>query len=162
MKRMSVILSALALVALMSTAALARGGMGMGPGMMGPGYAYNTQITPEQQAAFQKARADFLKATQDLRAQIAQRRVELRTLWAQPNPDQARITALNNQLVDLRAQLLKKRNQYLASFAGTGFGPGFCPGFGGGFGPRGGYHMMGRGWGMGMGMGMGYGGGPCW
>ncbi len=169
MKRMSVIFSALAIVALISTVALARGGMGMGPGSMGPGYAYNTQITPQQQAALQKARADFLKDTQDLRNQIAQKRVELSTLWAQPNPDQARVTALNNQLVDLRAQLLKKRNQYLANFAGSGFGPGFgpgfCPGFGGGFGPHGGYHMMGRGWGMGyggMGMGMGYSGGPCW
>ena len=154
MKRASIIVSALALVARISTVALARGGVGpgmMGPGMMGPGYAYNTRLTPEQQAAWQKSRAAFLKDTQDLRAQIAQRRVELSTLWSQPNPDRARITALSNQLVDLQAQLAKKRNQYLANFGGAGFGPGFCPGFGGG------YHMMGRGMGM-MGMGMGYGG----
>lgn len=167
MKKWTTITASLALTLTMAAAAWAVGpGYGMMGRGMGPGYAGQPQITAEQQAEFVKARAAFLKDTQALRQQAAAKRIELGALWAQPQPDQARITALSNELVDLRAQLAKKRNQYLAQFPGAGV-QFRGRGYGGHMGPGGGFcgygyggHMGGRGYG-GRSM-MGFGPGNCW
>ncbi len=141
MKRYGYLIVALALAALVSTAAWARGPMGAGGGYGGgPGYGYS-QVAPAQQEAWAKFQNDTL----ELRKQLAARNVELRTLYSQPNPDQARVQTLTQEISNLRAQIGQK-----ATEAGFGYGSGFGPGYGtGGYGPG---HA--RGYGMG--------GGYCW
>jgi zinc resistance-associated protein len=100
-------------------------------------------------AKIQQARAKFLTETLDLRKTIAAKRLEMRTFYAQPKKDTAKIKALANELIDLRAQVAKKRNEYMGDYA-----PFFAGGRGG--------HRGGRpGPGMGMGGGPGFGPGSC-
>lgn len=161
-KKVMVGFLSLALAALVSTAAWAGPGWGRGMGM-GPGYyGQGSQLTAEQAQQLDKARAEFLAQTQDLRKQMAAKAIELRTLTAQPGYDQAKAQALADELADLRAQMVKARNAFAAAHpelqgfgpgAGRGFGRGFCGGPGSGFGH-----------GMRGGFGGGFGGGPgsCW
>jgi len=158
MKKTIVILMSLALMATVVGAAMARGG---GPGYgMGPGYGKGPgqyqQLTPEQYAEMNKARAQFLKDTLELRQAMQAKRTELAMLYAQQTPDQAKIQALENEMIDLRSAIAKKANEAgisqgrgfgrgMGRGMGRGQGRGFCPGFAGG--PGGGY---------------GQGGGPCW
>lgn len=148
MKKFAAITAALGLAALLSTSAIAAGpGHGGGQGM---GYGYHhgyANLTPEQQAEVDQARAAFLNDTLKLRQEIAAKRAELGTLYAQPNPDQAKIKALSDEMVDLQAQLAKKRNEYAAKLPAGSF-----RGMGG----------RGMGGGMGFGGGMGGGKGACW
>ncbi|MBU1276817.1 MAG: periplasmic heavy metal sensor [Proteobacteria bacterium] len=152
MKKLMVILGSMALVATMAVGAWA-GPWGQGPGYGpgncpgyaagsggGPGYGPGANMSKEDYEKFQANRAAFMKDTLQLRQSLATKRVELRTLYAQPDADQAKIKALNNELIDLRAQLAKKAND--AGLAGNGFGRGFRGGPGG--------------------RGMGYGSGTCW
>lgn len=74
------------------------------------------KLTPEQRAEYKKAKADFLNDTMALRQQLAAKRVELKTLLAQPNPDAAKIKAVADEKVDLLAQVMKKYNEYLAKY----------------------------------------------
>ena len=147
MKRTFAILS---VVAVMALSGLAIAGPGGGPGMMGQGYGYGAQVTPEQAKAHQAKLAKFMESTLDLRKAIAVKRIELQTARFQVNPDTAKSQALYSEMVDLRAQLAKKRMEILGDSAGFG------PGYGRGHGMRGG-----RGYGM-RGGGGGYGPGTCW
>jgi zinc resistance-associated protein len=169
MKKMMVILGSMALVATMAVGAWAGPwgpGQGYGPGNCpgyaaggpggGPGYGPGPNMTKEQYEQFQAKRAAFLQETLPLRQTMAAKGIELRTLYAQPNADQATIQKLRGELIEMRSQLAKKAND--AGLPGVGFGRG---GFGrGGYG-HGGYGMMGYGGGPGM-MGAGYGPGACW
>jgi zinc resistance-associated protein len=154
-KKYAALTAAVGLAALISTSALAAPGMGPGGPGMGPGahmgYGWS-QLTPEQQAEAQKAHAEFLNQTLALRQNLAAKRAELQTLYAQPAPDQAKIKALSDEMVDLRAALAKKRNEFAAKYPNA-----FGPGMGRGRGFHGG-GMMGGGGGGGM-MGGGCGGG---
>lgn len=132
MKKYGSLIIALALVTLVGTMAWARGGWGGGYGM-GPGSGYS-QATPEQREAFAKFQMDTLEQ----RKQLAVKRVELRTLYSQPSPDQARINTLKNQITDLRAQIDKKAIEAgLTTGSGRGYGRGY--GKGPGYGRGGGY-----------------------
>ena len=53
------------------------------------------------------------QSTLDLRKNLAAKRVELRTLWAQPDIDKDRIDKLSDEVAELRAKLSKKRSQHL-------------------------------------------------
>lgn len=165
MRKVATITVSLALVALMAVPALAKSygrGGGFGPGN-GPGWMQS--MTPEQQAKLSTARAAYLKDTLELRKQMMLKGMELRTLNADPKANKAKVLKLANELVDLRAQIAKKRNQH---FAGLPVGPGFERGGKngrGGYGP--GYHMGSRGgYGPGSRQGRGgyggYGPGSCW
>lgn len=154
MKKFAAITAALGLAALLSTSAIAAG-PGYGPGAGGPGRGpgYHNTLTPEQQAQWDQARAAFLQDTLKLRQEMSAKRAELQTLYAQPNPDKAKIKALSDEMVDLGASLAKKRNDYSANLpaelAGGGMGRG--------------RHMGGFGGGMGFGGGgYGPGAGACW
>jgi Spy/CpxP family protein refolding chaperone len=140
MKKYSSLIVALALVTMIGTVAYARSGWGGGYGM-GSGYGYN-QATPEQQEAFAK----FQNGTLQDRKDLAAKSIELRTLYSQPNPDQAKVMALQNDINDLRTQISKKAIE-------AGVGPGSGRGFGRGYG-------MGHGYGRGGSYGPG--GGYCW
>ena len=123
MKKITVTVISLSLLALLASGAMAgQWGPGRGQGQgygMGPG-AY-AQLTPEQQAdlqkkraAFEKERAAYLQDTLGLRQQMTAKRQELRTLIAQPNFDKAKAKALALEMVDLRAQLAKKRIEHFS------------------------------------------------
>jgi Spy/CpxP family protein refolding chaperone len=183
MKKMIV---ALMVVALVATAgmAMAQGwgrGMGYGPGYgpgpnapcYGPGYGpgYGPKgswgpalnLTAEQNQKIQAMRESFFKETLPLRNEMQTKRLELRTLWAQTNPDQEKILAKQKEINALRAQLQEKRTQHQLEMRKVltpeqqaqlgAYGPGFGPGFGPGKGMRGGF---------GPGRGMGYAGCPRW
>jgi Spy/CpxP family protein refolding chaperone len=115
-------------------------GMGMGSGymmgegnMQGRGWRHRPgawkSLNPEQREKWQKMRAAHMMDTLDLRMKLAAKRVELRTLWAQPEIDNDRINKLSNEVSELQVQLLKMRNQHLLQcrqkFGGQGWD---CPG----------------------------------
>lgn len=70
-------------------------------------------MKPEQREKVQKMRAAHMMDTMDLRMKLAAKRVELTTLWAQPEMDKDRINKLSDEVAMLQAELLKKRNQHL-------------------------------------------------
>jgi Spy/CpxP family protein refolding chaperone len=168
MKKMIV---GLMVVALLATAgvAMAQGwgrGMGYGPGP-GCGSGYGPQgswgpalnLTAEQNQKIQAMRESFFKETLPLRNEMQTKQLELRTLWAQTNPDQEKILAKQKEVNSLKAQMQEKGTRHRLEMrkiltpeqqAQIGaFGPGFGPGYG----MRGGF---------GSGRGMGYGNCPRW
>jgi Spy/CpxP family protein refolding chaperone len=174
MKKMIV---GLMVVTLLATAgvAMAQGwgrGMGYGPGPgteygpgYGPGYgprgswAANLNLTAEQNQKIQAMRESFFKETLSLRNEMQTKQLELRTLWAQTNPDQDKILAKQKEINAVKAQLQEKGTRHRLEMRKVltpeqqaqigAFGPGFGPGYGtrGGFGP---------------GRGMGFAGCPRW
>jgi Spy/CpxP family protein refolding chaperone len=119
-------------------------GMGpgmMGPGMMGPDFRGWQQMSDDQRADFRKRHAKFLAETVDLRKDLASKMVELRTEWAQPDPDAKKVEKLSGQVADLKAELSKKQDKYLLSCrraygdrgwvcpGGGGYGGGMAPGY---------------------------------
>ena len=137
-------------------------GSGMGYGPMGSsGPALN--LTAEQNQKIQTMREGFFKETLPLRNEMQTKQLELRTLWAQTNPDQDKILAKQKEINALRAQLQEKGTRHRLEMrkiftpeqqAQIGaFGPGFGPGAGQGMGMRGGF---------GPGRGMGNPGCPRW
>ncbi|MBW1745941.1 MAG: periplasmic heavy metal sensor [Deltaproteobacteria bacterium] len=102
-------------------------------GMYRRGRAYKPRalqsMKPEQREKWQKMRAAHMMDTMDLRMKLAAKRVELRTLWAQPEMDEDRIKKLSNEVSELQTGLLKMRNQHLLQcrqkFGGQGWD---CPG----------------------------------
>jgi Spy/CpxP family protein refolding chaperone len=130
-------------------------------------------LTPEQQKQVTSLRLDFLKKAAGLRAQIAQKRIELLELSTKDSPDeqainnkQKEIWALQDSAVQDRRTMMTKMRELLTpeqkqkfgSFdtGMRGMGAGGCCGMragrGCGMGMGGG-----RGCGMGMGQGPGYG-----
>ena len=159
-------------IALLTTAgvAMAQGwgrGMGYGPGAgygpggnppcYGPGcgqgygpqgsWGASLNLTAEQTQKMQAMQESHFKETLPLRNEMQLKQLELRTLWAQTNPDQEKILAKQKELNALRAQMQEKGTKHRLEMrkiltpeqqAQVGaFGPGFGPGRGmkGGFGP---------------------------
>lgn len=144
----------------------------MGSGMMGSGAmtSGHHQMSSEQQKEWQQMRNEFLKETLPLRQKLVTKQMEIQTLWQAENPDSKKIKDLSDEVSDLQAQLLKKRNDFLIQsrnkFGDQGWS---CPGAqNGGMGMMGGMmmgpgmmgegrhgmgsRMMGQGYGMGPGM----------
>lgn len=142
-KSLHIVFSALAILALTSSLALARGGMGGGQGGQGgcPGMGGGWgQLSPEKQAAFQKLHDAFAAKTAQLRADLGVKMAELNALSVAATPDQAKIDAVTKQIGDLQAKLLSERTQFriqVSKEVGAGVAGGGCPGMGGGMG---GYH----------------------
>ena len=142
-KSLHIVFSALAILALTSSLALARGGMGGGMGGQGgcPGMGGGWgQLSPEKQAAFQKLHDAFAAKTAQLRADLGVKMAELNALSVAATPDQAKIDAVTKQIGDLQAKLLSERTQFriqVSKEVGPGVAGGGCPGMGGGMG---GYH----------------------
>ncbi len=94
------------------------GGCGMGPfggGGMGGGPGnclYSGSLTPEQAKATQVLREEHLKEIAPLQSQLFTKRLELRNLWAQANPDKGAITAKQNEVHELERQLQEKNTQF--------------------------------------------------
>ena len=180
MKKMIVAISVIAIL-VTSGLALAQGwgrgpGYGLGPcgpGPWGPGagpgygprgaWGPGLNLTPEQTQKMQALQENFFKESLPLSNAMQIKQVELRTLWAQTNPDENKILAKQKEINALKAQLQEKGTRHRLEMrkiftpeqqAQIGaFGPGFGPGAGRGMGMRGGF---------GPGRGMGYPDCPRW
>jgi Spy/CpxP family protein refolding chaperone len=63
------------------------------------------RLTPEQRAKFQELRRKFIGETAQLRGAILTKRLELRSLWADPKADSQAIMNKEKELGDLQNQL---------------------------------------------------------
>lgn len=134
-------------------------GEGMGPGYGPGGWAAALNLSPEQNQKMQALRESHFKETIPLRNEIMSKRLELRTLWAQTNPDQEKILAKQKEANALMGQLQEKATKHRLEMrqvltpeqrAKLGTFPGRRGGFGPGHGMRGEFgHGRGMGWGAG-------------
>jgi len=95
-------------VALMTTVAFAWGpGRGMG---WGPGYGYPAipNLTAEQSSKIQALQEAYLDETAPLQQDLLKKKTELRSLWLSPNPDQAKITTLQKEILNLQSKIAEK------------------------------------------------------
>ena len=160
-------------IALLATSGLAlaqewgRGaGMGLGPGGgmgLGP-CATNLNLTAEQIKELQDFRTKHFKETATLRETLLARNAELRSLWAQKDPNQTEILKKQKEVNDLRGQFqeMAVKHQLQARGVLTPEQQTQVQGYlsvSGNFSPA--YGMRG-GFGRGRGMGMGPGGCPRW
>ena len=140
------------------------GGPGMGPRCDMTNVA-GLNLSADQTAKIKTLQNSHFKDVEPLRNQMFTKRQELRQLWQQKNPDQAKIEAVQKDIQSLKNQLQAKQTQYRFAvlkeltpeqqdkIKASNWG---CPKFGAGKkgGPMGG--MMGpKGQGMGKGMGPG-------
>jgi len=117
-KKVKKISVAVTMVALLATAGLAMGqghgmGMGYGPHTSGPlsaGYGLweALNLTPEQMQKMQALRENFLREKIPLSNELELKRFEMRGLWMQTNPDEGKILAKQREINDLRAQIGEK------------------------------------------------------
>lgn len=163
-----------ALLAAMLVFAVAGSVLAQGRGYMGgPGTGYRCDITAvpglnlsaEQAQKIKDLQSAHWKDVQPLRDQMWTKRQELRQLWQQKSPDQAKIEAKQKEVQDLRGKLQAKQTEYRLAMLKqltpeqrdklqtTNWG---CPRLKGGHrgGPKGG--MMGGPMSQGMGPGAGY------
>lgn len=133
---------------------------GQGPGWGQRGYGpsgYQGNLSDEQIAKLDKERQAYFEETRDLRDNLYQKKLELRSELAKKDPDTQKAAGIQKEISDLRAQLDQKRIHHRIKmqkenpefFAGRGYGRG-GRGMGGGF------------YGRGMGRGFGGQGGGCW
>lgn len=158
-------LGGIVLVIAMVTSVIAFGGpergWGRGPGM-GPCGGYKASLlaglglTDEQEVKIAALREAHLKEVKPLQDKIFSKRGDLRLLWLERTPDQAKIIATEKELRQLHNELDEKRAQHrLAVYnvltpeqrakigpqflggadQGRGPGRGHGHGYGGGFGP---------------------------
>lgn len=163
-----------AIVAVFAIAATAFAGWGRGHGgygyHMGPGYGmhrgwddgprgyggqgYQSDMSDGDIAKLDKQRQAFVEATSDLRENLYQKELELRSELAKPEPDAKKAAGLQKEISGLEGELDQKRLDQRLKMKKD------FPQFG--YGGRG-YGRGGRGMGRGMyGGGGGYGPGSCW
>jgi zinc resistance-associated protein len=113
-KTLGIAVTALATLALTTSLAMARPGGGQGPGTGGcPGYGGGmAQLTPEKQAEFQKLHDAYAAKTAQLRADLGVKRAELNALAVAPNPDQAKINALTQEIGTMIGKLMAEKTAF--------------------------------------------------
>jgi zinc resistance-associated protein len=157
MKKLTLTMMALLIAGLVATSAFGFGwgrgpGFGYGPCARGEfgGYA-GVDLTADQKAKLSELRDANFKDIQPLQDQMWAKRDELRKLWLETNPDQAKIAAAQKEMRSLRDQMQDKMTAYRLSAlkvltpeqqekirswgSGRGSGRGFGPGRG--YGPAG-------------------------
>lgn len=146
MKRISI----LAVLAVFGLSALAFAGWGNGSGhMMGSGWhrggGYDGDLSNEQVAELERQRAEFFRATVDVRQELKAKALALESELAKEEPDVSRAKALQKEISELRADLDQKRLEYdiQAGKSARGWGHGSMMGYG--YGPEMGYGHHGRG-----------------
>jgi len=105
------------MVAVLALGLVASTAMARGPGY-GRGQGYGPQngcpavsnLTAEQTSRIQAIQQENFQEITPLREQLFAKRTELRNLWVTQNPDQAKIAALQKEMLDIRAQLQEKSN----------------------------------------------------
>ncbi len=172
-----------ALLAMSGLAIAAGPGFGWGNNFNCPGGFDQLNLTADQNTKLNDVREKTWKETVTLRNQMQTKRLELQTLWSNPNPDKDKVLAKQKELNDLRNTLQAKMTdsrlearkvltpEQAAQVAGSGPGLGFGGGGmrrfgrvgngycgGPGFGPGGAGFGPGRGPGRVPGQGFGPGG----
>jgi len=104
------------------------------------GHGKKLNLTPEQKAKFQELRRKFMTENAQLIGGLVAKRLELRSLWADPKADATAILAKEKEFRDLQNLLRDKKVQYrlearksltpeqiekLGMMRGRGFGHGF-------------------------------------
>ncbi len=125
-------------------------GPGHGRGMSGgPGYGIPpvSNLTAVQSSRIQAIQQKNLTEITPLREQLFAKRTELRTLWTAQNPDQAQIKSLQQDMLDINAQLQEKATSARLEMSKiltpeqqaqlTAYGHGMGPGMGRMGGPKG-------------------------
>jgi len=79
--------------------------MGYGPHSGGHGLWRALNLTPEQTQKIQALRESFFKETLPLRNDLMSKKLEMRSLWLQANPDEEKILAKQKEISVLRVQL---------------------------------------------------------
>ncbi len=85
-------------------------GSGYGRGHGNPGFMGN--LNEEEIKKLNEERSAFINATQDLRRNIYQKRLELKIELAKKNPDSKKAAALQKELSGLKGQLGQKRTEH--------------------------------------------------
>ena len=148
---------ALTVLAVFGFSAIAFAGWGGGYGqMMGPGWRHNGGYyggpSGEGLERLNEQRAQFYKETENLRQELYEKQMDLRSELAKEDPDTGKASRLQGEISQLKGELDQKRLEYDIEARKSGRGYGYNRGFGGhgpmmGYGPRGGG---------------GYGPGYCW
>jgi zinc resistance-associated protein len=130
---------------------------GWGQGPMGYGsQGYQGYLSDDEIAKLDQERQAYFDATSDLRENLYQKELELRSELAKAEPDAKKAAGIQKEISNLENELDQKRIEHQIKmrkdfprfgYRGDGYGP--------------------RGWGMGRGMmmyggGGGYGPGSCW
>jgi hypothetical protein len=103
-----------------STIAFADWGRGyghrMGRGMMGPGWQgesrYYGNYSSDEFAKLDQQRADFFRATEDLRQQLYEKELSLQSELAKEEPDITKASKLQREISKLQGDLDQKRSEY--------------------------------------------------
>ena len=183
MKKFSQAVIVLAIMGIVGFAATSFAGWGRGGGAcwdQGPGWSqrgygpsgYQNNLSDDEIDKLNKERQAFFEDTRELRQNLYQKELELRSELAKKDPDAKTAVSLQKQISELESQLnqksveqrLKMQKENPDFYADRGYGQGRGYGMGRRYGMGGG--GMGRGYGMGQGYGMGRGfqgqGGGCW
>jgi Spy/CpxP family protein refolding chaperone len=110
MKKTIVIMSLVLAVALVASAALAGpwGGRFYGVGPMVP------NLTPEQSKKILALQQANLEKVTPIQQELYSKKLELRRLWLEQNPDQAKINALQKEIFDLVDKLQQESTKLRA------------------------------------------------
>jgi len=169
MNKFSKAIIVLAIFGIVGYAATSFAGWGQGSGRTQRGFGpagYQGNLNDDQIDKLNNERQAFFEDTRELRENLYQKELELRSELAKKDPDAKKAVSLQKEVSELQGQLGQKRVEHRIKmqkenpeiFADRGYGQGRGYGKGG----RG----MGRGYGMGQGYGMGRGfqgqGGGCW
>ena len=123
-----------------------------------------SNLSPEQKEKLQAQQKKFYEDTAELRRELSQKRLELRSLWVDPKADPKKIRAKQKELFELQRRLQEKALEHKLAIRELfpeeqiGQGP-WGSGYGMGQGP---HHGKGHKWGPGQGSRRGSGGGPRW
>ena len=144
-------ISILAVLAVFGLSAFAFAGWGVGSGhMMGSGWHRgwdnDRDLSSEQVAELQRQRAEFFKATEDVRQELNAKALALESELAQKDPDIGRAKALQKDISKLRADLDQKRLEYDIQAGKSARDWGHGPMMGYGYGAEMGYGHHGRGY----------------
>lgn len=86
--------------------------------LMGPGFGLNSHLasalnlTEEQRAEIEARHEAFLQEINPLRNQLFSRKMEMRDLWGQGNPDQDEISMKQRQIQAIQNELQEKTIRY--------------------------------------------------
>jgi len=118
MKKTLTIVGTVVLVAAITFPVLAYG-PGRGKGM---GMGFTNRVTPycenipnlsaEQSSKLKELREQHQKELLPLRNKLISKRVELRSLWLQANPDEAKIKAKQHEITELENKLREKMTEH--------------------------------------------------
>jgi len=91
------------------------GMMAYGPGMAGGfrGYGYAGDLSAEDLKKLDEQRKAFFEGTENLRNDIYEKRLELRSELAKQNPDASKAGKLQKEISELKTQLGQKRIDHL-------------------------------------------------